>query len=145
MRLKKAVSRGRKPGKASKILKGAVPPTFRSSTQKSSSWSSTWKTAKALGLTIAPVAPAAGGSGHRVDEARGDLGDLTNMKFAVFLYPGVEPIDLATFGVLSMARRIAPQIQLLTVAPEPGPVVLSNGLTVLAQYGVGDCPAPWTP
>ncbi len=29
------------------------------------------------------------------------------MKFAVFLYPGVEPIDLATFGVLSMARRIA--------------------------------------
>ena len=62
------------------------------------------------------------------------------MKFAVFLYPGVEPIDLATFGVLSMARRIAPQIQLLTVAPEPGPVVLSNGLTVLAQYGVGDCP-----
>src|SRR5260370_29839598 len=62
------------------------------------------------------------------------------MKFAVFLYPGVEPIDLATFGVLSMARRIAPQIHLLTVAPEPGPVVLSNGLTVLAQYGVGDCP-----
>ena len=62
------------------------------------------------------------------------------MTFAIFLYPGVEPIDLATFGVLSMARRIAPQIQMLTVAPEPGPVVLSNGLTVLAQYGVGDCP-----
>jgi transcriptional regulator GlxA family with amidase domain len=62
------------------------------------------------------------------------------MKFAIFLYPGVEPIDLATFGVLSMARRIAPQIQLLTVAPKPGPVILSNGLTVLAQHGVGDCP-----
>jgi hypothetical protein len=27
------------------------------------------------------------------------------MKFAVFLYPGVEPIDLATFGVLSMAAE----------------------------------------
>jgi transcriptional regulator GlxA family with amidase domain len=26
------------------------------------------------------------------------------------------------------------------VAPEPGPVVLSNALTVLAQYGVRDCP-----
>ena len=48
------------------------------------------------------------------------------MKFAVFLYPGVEPIDLATFGVLSMARRIAPQIQLLTVAPEPGPVWMAG-------------------
>ena len=28
-----------------------------------------------------------------------------------FIYDGVEPIDLATFGVLSMARRIAPEIR----------------------------------
>ena len=28
------------------------------------------------------------------------------MKFGIFIYDGVEPIDLATFGVLSMARRI---------------------------------------
>lgn len=62
------------------------------------------------------------------------------MRFAVFIYEGVEPIDLATFGVLSMARRVAPQIEILTVAPAAGPVLLSNGLTVLAQHGVADCP-----
>lgn len=62
------------------------------------------------------------------------------MRFAVFIYEGVEPIDLATFGVLSMARRVAPQIEILTVAPVAGPVLLSNGLTVLAQHGVAECP-----
>ena len=31
-----------------------------------------------------------------------------NMRFAVFIYDGVEPVDLATYGVLSMARRVAP-------------------------------------
>src|SRR5262245_58381872 len=30
-----------------------------------------------------------------------------NMRFGVFIYDGVEPVDLATYGVLSMARRIA--------------------------------------
>ncbi len=33
------------------------------------------------------------------------------MKFGVFIYDGVEPIDLATFGVLSMARRVRPDIE----------------------------------
>ena len=28
------------------------------------------------------------------------------MRFGVFIYDGVEPIDLAAFGVLSMARRV---------------------------------------
>ena len=41
------------------------------------------------------------------------------MRFAVFIYEGVEPVDLATYGVLSMARRIAPQIAMFTVAPRP--------------------------
>ncbi|MCP1673820.1 transcriptional regulator GlxA family with amidase domain [Natronocella acetinitrilica] len=62
------------------------------------------------------------------------------MQFGVFVYEGVEPIDLATFGVLSMARRVAPQIEIVTIAPEAGPVILSNGLTVLAQYSVDDAP-----
>jgi transcriptional regulator GlxA family with amidase domain len=62
------------------------------------------------------------------------------MRFAVFVYDGVEPVDLATFGVLSMARRIAPGIQILTVAPAAGPVTLANGLVVIAQHGVDDCP-----
>ena len=42
------------------------------------------------------------------------------MRFGIFIYDGVEPIDLATFGVLSMARRIAPQIEICTIAPRRG-------------------------
>jgi transcriptional regulator GlxA family with amidase domain len=62
------------------------------------------------------------------------------MRFGVFIYDGVEPIDLATYGVLSMARRIRPDIALCTVAPTAGPVALSNGLTVLADHGIASAP-----
>jgi transcriptional regulator GlxA family with amidase domain len=62
------------------------------------------------------------------------------VRFGVFVYEGVEPIDLATFGVLSMARRVAPQIEIVTVAPQAGVVRLSNGLEVIAQHSVGDAP-----
>lgn len=63
------------------------------------------------------------------------------MRFGIFIYDGVEPIDLATYGVLSMARRIAPEIEICTVAPRAGPVALANGLTVTADYGVDDAPS----
>ena len=56
------------------------------------------------------------------------------MRFGIFIYDGVEPIDLATFGVLSMARRIAPQIEICTIAPKAGIVRLSNGLDVIAPF-----------
>jgi transcriptional regulator GlxA family with amidase domain len=62
------------------------------------------------------------------------------MRFAVHIYDGVEPVDLATYGVLSMARRVAPEISCFTVAPRPGEVRLANGLRVLADYGYADCP-----
>ena len=62
------------------------------------------------------------------------------MRFGIFIYPGVEPIDLATFGVLSMARRIAPEIAIVTIAPTAGPVALANGLAVIADHGVADAP-----
>jgi transcriptional regulator GlxA family with amidase domain len=63
------------------------------------------------------------------------------MRFGIFIYPGVEPIDLATFGVLSMARRIAPEIEICTIAPEAGPIQLANGLRVMADFGIDDAPA----
>lgn len=63
------------------------------------------------------------------------------MRFAVLLYEGVEPVDLATYGVLSMARRVAPAISMFTVAPTAGVVALANGLRVIADHGYGDCPA----
>ena len=62
------------------------------------------------------------------------------MRFAVFVYEGVEPVDLATYGVLSMARRVAPEISIFTVAPRAGTVAMANGLRVLADHGFADCP-----
>lgn len=63
------------------------------------------------------------------------------MLFGIFIYDGVEPIDLATFGVLSMARRIVPHIGICTIAPKAGIIRLSNGLDVVAQFGTEDAPA----
>jgi transcriptional regulator GlxA family with amidase domain len=63
------------------------------------------------------------------------------MRFGIFIYPGVEPIDLATFGVLSMARRIAPQIEICTIGPKAGPIELANGLRVTADFGIDNAPA----
>jgi len=63
------------------------------------------------------------------------------MRFGILIYEGVEPVDLATYGVLSMARRVAPEISIFTVAPQKGAVAFSNGLTVLADHGYADCPA----
>jgi transcriptional regulator GlxA family with amidase domain len=62
------------------------------------------------------------------------------MRFGIFIYDGVEPIDLATFGVLSMARRIAPEIEICTIAPRAGPVALANGLKVSADFGFAEAP-----
>jgi transcriptional regulator GlxA family with amidase domain len=62
------------------------------------------------------------------------------MRFGIFIYDGVEPIDLATFGVLSMARRIAPEIEICTIAPRAGPVALANGLKVSADFGIDNAP-----
>jgi transcriptional regulator GlxA family with amidase domain len=63
------------------------------------------------------------------------------VQFGIFLYDGVEPIDLATFGVLSMARRIAPQIEICTIAPRAGLVTLANGLKLTANYGIDNAPS----
>lgn len=64
------------------------------------------------------------------------------MRFGIVVYEGVEPIDLgATFGVLSMARRIEPAIEMFLVAERPGPVRLASGLDVIVPHGFADCPA----
>jgi transcriptional regulator GlxA family with amidase domain len=62
------------------------------------------------------------------------------VRFGIFIYDGVEPIDLATFGVLSMARRIAPEISICTIAPRAGAVTLANGLKVTADFGIDHAP-----
>lgn len=62
------------------------------------------------------------------------------MRFAQFIYDGVEPVEMAIYGVLSMARRIAPQIGMFTVAPRAGVVQLANGLRVIADHAMAECP-----
>ncbi len=53
------------------------------------------------------------------------------MELTFLLYPGVEPIDLAAIGVISMARRVIPALSYQTVAVSAAAVELSNGLRVL--------------
>jgi transcriptional regulator GlxA family with amidase domain len=60
--------------------------------------------------------------------------------FGVLIYEDVEPIDLATFGVLSMARRIRPEIEICTIAPRAGITKLVNGLRVVADYDFQTAP-----
>ena len=61
--------------------------------------------------------------------------------FAIFVYDDVEPIDIgATYGVLSIARRIIPQIKMFTVARSSGDIRLTNDLVMRAQHGFSDCP-----
>jgi transcriptional regulator GlxA family with amidase domain len=62
------------------------------------------------------------------------------MLFGILIYDGVEPIDLATFGVLSMARRIRPEIEICTIAPRSGATRLANGLQVIADYDLQSAP-----
>jgi transcriptional regulator GlxA family with amidase domain len=68
------------------------------------------------------------------------LQDGGRMLFGVLIYEGVEAIDLATFGVLSMARRIRPDIEICTIAPRGGVTVLANGLRVVADYDLESAP-----
>src|SRR4029453_15527183 len=64
------------------------------------------------------------------------------MRFGIVVYEDVEPIDVgATFGVLSMARRIEPAIEMFLVAARAGTVRLAGGLEVVAHHGFADCPA----
>lgn len=60
------------------------------------------------------------------------------MRLTFLLYTGVEPIDLAVLGVISMARRIIPELSYETVASTKEPVELSNGLLVLPQHCFAD-------
>lgn len=59
---------------------------------------------------------------------------------AVVLYSGVEPIDLAVVGVLSMARRIVDDLAYYTVSESGGAVTLQNGLVVQADHAFASAP-----
>lgn len=63
------------------------------------------------------------------------------MNYAILIYEGVEPIDLgATFGVLSMAKRVEPTVSAFGVAKKAGMLTCANGLRVQADYSFETCP-----
>ena len=63
--------------------------------------------------------------------------------YGIFLYDGVEPIDIgATFGVLSMAKRIAPDLKFAGIAKKRGEVICASGMRMIAEYGFDDPIAP---
>ena len=65
------------------------------------------------------------------------------MRFNILAYDGIEPIDIgATFGVLSMARRVAPQLRFPVVARGGAAVVMANDLVLSAHHGLDDAPRP---
>jgi transcriptional regulator GlxA family with amidase domain len=64
------------------------------------------------------------------------------VTIACLAYGGIEPIDIgATYGVLSMAKRIAPELEFFVVARSAAEVMMANGLRIIADYGFEDCPS----
>ena len=61
--------------------------------------------------------------------------------FAILAYEGIEPIDIgATYGVLSMAKRLAPGLRFFVVSRSGGELAMANGLRLIADHGFADCP-----
>jgi transcriptional regulator GlxA family with amidase domain len=62
--------------------------------------------------------------------------------FAILAYDDIEPIDIgATYGVLSMAKRLAPGLRFFVVTKAGGELVMANGLRLVADHSFADCPA----
>jgi transcriptional regulator GlxA family with amidase domain len=54
------------------------------------------------------------------------------------LYKNFELLDL--FGPLEMFGNVLPEIKIVTVAEQPGPVRSVQGPKIMAEYGFGECP-----
>jgi transcriptional regulator GlxA family with amidase domain len=64
------------------------------------------------------------------------------IAFAILAYDGIEPIDIgATYGVLSMAKRIAPNLEFFVVSKAGGELAMANGLRLVADHAFAGCPA----
>jgi len=66
----------------------------------------------------------------------------TEATFAILVYEGIEPIDIgATYGVLSMAQRIAPTLRFFVVSKSTGELAMANGLRLVTDYSFANSPA----
>lgn len=67
---------------------------------------------------------------------------MPTTTFLVHVYENVEPIDVGgTFGVLSMAKRVDPGINIELVAERAGAVRLASGLEILVAHSFARRPA----
>jgi transcriptional regulator GlxA family with amidase domain len=83
---------------------------------------------KAYGFKTEAMKPVVENGSHFARSATVTIG--------VVIYDGVEPIDIGgTAGVLSMARRILPNLSYRTIAEKAGAVTLAGGLVVIADSG----------
>jgi transcriptional regulator GlxA family with amidase domain len=65
---------------------------------------------------------------------------LTALAVSILAYDGIEPIDVgATYGVLSMATRVASGLSMHVAAPKRE-VVMAQGLRLLADHALADAP-----
>jgi transcriptional regulator GlxA family with amidase domain len=64
------------------------------------------------------------------------------ISFAVLAYDGIEPIDIgATYGVLSMARRVAPFLRFFAVSKTGRELTMAGGLRLVPDYSFASSPA----
>lgn len=64
-----------------------------------------------------------------------------SLRIAILAYHGIEPVDIgATYGVFSMARRIAPDLEFWVISRDGGELEMANGLRLIADHGFADCP-----
>ena len=67
---------------------------------------------------------------------------MQGQAFAILAYDGIEPIDIgATYGVLSMAKRLAAGLRFCVVSKAGGELVMANGLRLISDHSFADCPA----
>lgn len=60
-------------------------------------------------------------------------------RLGALVFPGFELLDL--YGPLEMFGCIGPELEIVTVAEEAGPVASTPGPATVAQFGFKDCPA----
>jgi len=68
---------------------------------------------------------------------------LTGPLFHILAYDGIEPIDIgATYGVLSMAKRVAPDLGFRVISRDGVAVVMANDLVLGAHLALDAAPMP---
>jgi putative intracellular protease/amidase len=64
--------------------------------------------------------------------------EATPLTLGAVFYEGFELLDV--YGPLEMFGSIGPEVRIVTVAQEAGPVASFQGPRTLAEYGFADCP-----